>query len=461
MSTRTLVVLSVLGLAAVAAVVAGIGAPGGGPTVDAVPARLGPIREFIDEEGKTRLPRTYPIAMPYEGRIAPITLEEGDRVEAGRVVARLVPEDLEIRVAEATAAVERLDAAIEEAGDATVEEALIGQVEEFLLSVDRTVEAADEQVKAGEAVLGFAEKTLRRRRELSRRDAASEEELNRAETEQAQAAVEYRKDVLTTAALRSMQAAFSLTPNIIRRYIDTKGLRVAVLRRERAEAASRLEQVLLNRDRGTLTSPVDGVVLSREVAGERLLPAGEILMEIGDLETLEVEAELLTQEAIRVAPGQPVELRGLSPDGEVVPGTVRRVNPSGFTKLSSLGVEQQRVTVVVAIDPEALAELLEAGRVGVGYRVDVRIRTAERSKALVVPRSALFRGTDGRWEVFAVREGRIERRGVAVGLMNDEWAEVQEGLEEGDLVIPAPEADLEPGMRVRPVVAPDLAAAGG
>ncbi|QDV34299.1 efflux RND transporter periplasmic adaptor subunit [Tautonia plasticadhaerens] len=452
MSTRTIVVLAVVGLAAASAAVAGLGPLDGGPAVDAARARPGPIREFVDEQGKTRLPRTYLVSMPYEGRIAPIGLEEGDRVEAGQEVARLVPEDLEIRVAEATAAVSRLDAAIREAEDTRVEEALIGQVEEFLRSVDRTVEAADEQVKAGEAVLGFADSNLRRRRALARRDAASEEDLNRAEMEQAQAAVDYRTDVLTASALRSMQAAFSLTPMIIRRYIETKQLNVSVLEREKAEAEARLEQVLLDRSRGTLTSPVDGVVLAREVSNERLLQAGATLLEIGDLTTLEVEAEVLTQEAARVEPGQPVELLGASAGGDPVPGSVRRVNPAGFTKLSSLGVEQQRVTVVVAIDPEALGRLLERGHLGVGYRVDVRILTAEKSRALLVPRPALFRGLDGRWEVFAIRGGRVERNPVAVGLMNDRWAEVRDGLAEGDLVIPAPEADLEPGMRVRPVV---------
>jgi HlyD family secretion protein len=452
MSTRTLVVLAVVGLGAAAAAVAGLGPLNAGPTVDVARARLGPIREYVDEQGKTRLPRTHLIAMPYEGRIAPIGLEEGDRVQAGQVVARLVPEDLDIRVSEASAAVSRLDASIRQAGDSRVEEAIIGQVEEFLRSIDRTVEAADEQVKAGEAVLGFADANLRRRQALARRDAASEEDLNRAEMEQAQAAVDYRTDVLTAAALRSMQAAFTLTPTIIRRYIETKQLNVSVLEREKAEAEARLEQVLLDRQRGTLTSPVDGVVLHREVSNERLLPAGATLLEIGDLGTLEVEAEILTQESVRVGPGQPVELLGFSSGGEPVPGTVRRVNPAGFTKLSSLGVEQQRVVVVLSIEPEALARLLERGHIGVGYRVDVRILTAEASRALLVPRPALFRGIDGRWQVFTVRGGRVGRSTVAVGLMNDQWAEIREGLAEGDLVVPAPEADLEPGMRVRPVL---------
>src|SRR5690606_12977222 len=132
-----------------------------GPTVDAVRVRIGPIREFIEEQGRTRLPRTYRITMPFEGRVAEIDLEEGDRVSAGEVVARLVEEDIEIRIEEARAAVERLAAAVREGRDSSVEEAVIGQVEEFLRSIDRTVESADEQVKAAEAKLNFANNNLR------------------------------------------------------------------------------------------------------------------------------------------------------------------------------------------------------------------------------------------------------------------------------------------------------------
>jgi len=215
MSMRTLVILSVVVLGAAALAIAGLGPWREGPPIAVVPVRSGTIRAYVEELGKTRLPSTHVIAMPYEGRIEPIRLEAGDRVEAGQVVARIVPEDLEHRVAAARAAVDRLDAAIREARDASVEEAIIEQVHTFLETVARTVEAAGEQVKAGQARLDFANANLRRKQVLNRRDAATEEELDRAKAEQVEAAVAYQQGVLLASAIRSMQAAVSMTPEIV------------------------------------------------------------------------------------------------------------------------------------------------------------------------------------------------------------------------------------------------------
>jgi HlyD family secretion protein len=452
MSARVIAVLIVL-LLALAAIGAGVGFFGGGTPVDAVTAARGPIREYVDEEGKTRLPRTYMITMPFDGRIQPIELEAGDPVTKGQVVAQVVPEDLAVELAEAEAAVARLDASIRENQDTQVERTVLQQSRQYVESMDRTVEAGREQVKAGEAKRAFANRELVRKRNMRERSAASVEELNRAELDHVQADVEFQQDVLIARALESLRAATALLPTAVEQYIARKELRVPVLRQEKAEAEARLRQVQLRERRGTMRSPVAGVVLHREIANERRVAAGAVLLEIGRLDDLEVDAEVLSQEAIGVGPGQPVELYGPAVGTSLVRGTVRKVEPAGFTKVSSLGVEQQRVTVIVAIHPSDLARLRAEGRLGVGYRVQVRVITASRTAALVVPRSALFRGPAGGWRVFAVRGGRAHVRAVRTGLMNDERAEIASGLQPGDLVIPVPESDLVDGGRVRPVVA--------
>jgi HlyD family secretion protein len=455
MSIRTIAAVAA-SLVALAALGAGYGIFAGGTPVDAVPAARGPIREYVDEEGKTRLPRTYRVTMPFDGRILPIDLEEGDRVTAGQVVARVVPEDLAAELAGAEAAVARLEASIRENADTRVERTVLVQSRQYVESMDRTVEAGREQVKAGEAKRAFAERELRRKRDLSKRNAASAEELNQAEVNEVQADVEFRQDVLIARALESLRAATALLPTVVEQYTARKELRVPVLRQEKAEAEARLEQARLRLRRGTMTSPVAGVVLHREVRDERHVAAGTVLLEIGRLDELEVEADVLSQEAIRIAPGQPAEVYGPAVGATPARGTVRRVEPAGFTKVSSLGVEQQRVTVVVALHPSDLARLRAEGRLGVGYRVQVRVATAAKPAALVVPRSALFRGPAGGWRVYAVRGGRARVQGVGVGLLNDERAEVTQGLREGDLVITAPESDLADGSRVRPIPAPSL-----
>jgi HlyD family secretion protein len=138
--------------------------------------------------------------------------------------------------------------------------------------------------------------------------------------------------------------------------------------------------------------------------------------------------------------------------GHGVPGVVHRIYPAGFTKISSLGVEQQRVIVVVRFGEGVLQKLRSERDLGVDYRVRVRIFTDENSRALIVPRSALFRGADGGWEVFVVRSGRAALQPVEVGLMNDEIAEVTKGLEAKETVVLAPESSLHHGTRVDPIV---------
>jgi len=133
-------------------------------------------------------------------------------------------------------------------------------------------------------------------------------------------------------------------------------------------------------------------------------------------------------------------------------GTVDKIYPAGFTKISSLGVEQQRVKVIVHFDPKDFQWLRRERDLGVGYRVRVRITTGEEPNALVIPRSALFRGSRGKWNVYAIREGRARTEVVEVGMLNDELAQITSGLAAGDVVVRAPESELEEGQRVKTVV---------
>src|SRR5262249_14099187 len=138
----------------------------GGVPVDAAAVHSGTVVEYIDEQAQTRLPRTYLVTMPYEARILPIDLEEGTPVSKWQVVAQVVPAAGAAQVAEATAAVERLEASIRENADHHVEESLHEQSLKYLQSMDRTVEAGEQQVKASDARLTFANKNLERVRRL-------------------------------------------------------------------------------------------------------------------------------------------------------------------------------------------------------------------------------------------------------------------------------------------------------
>ncbi|HRK57234.1 MAG TPA: HlyD family efflux transporter periplasmic adaptor subunit [Burkholderiaceae bacterium] len=206
-------------------------------------------------------------------------------------------------------------------------------------------------------------------------------------------------------------------------------------------------------------APISGRVLRVLQQSEAVLAMGTPLLEVAKTEDLEVVVDVLSTEALRIAPGMAVKLD--AGGGVRFEGVVRRVEPSAFTKVSALGVEEQRVNVIVdlrqgspsahderdAPDKDAQASALAA--LGDGFRVDARILTEAHADALLVPVAALFRH-EGDWAVFVVSEGRASLRLIKVGGRNLTEAWVFEGLQAGDTVVVYPGDLLEDGARVKP-----------
>jgi HlyD family secretion protein len=314
-----------------------------------------------------------------------------------------------------------------------------------------TVAAAEARKIAGKTRLDYREVFLGRTRKLAESGAETQDDLEKAELAYVESQIDYRTDVLTAEALKSLQAATNLLPRIVTERIGKKSLSAAVLRQQKQEAEARLGQSLTRKERSAMKSPVDGVILERTITNEQYLGAGATLLRIGQVEQLEIEADILSEDVVQVRAGDAVDVYGAAigaAAGHGVAGTVDRIYPSGFMKISSLGVEQQRVTIIVRFADGVLSRLRAEREIGVDYRVRVRIFTDERADTLLVPRSAIFRGPDNSWEVFVVRGGCAEKQVVEVGLMNDESVEITSGLAEGDTVILAPESNLEDGRRV-------------
>lgn len=423
-----------------------------GVPVRVVPAEERRICEYIDEQGETRLPETFPVTMPYSGRVADQPLNrfrEGTRVERDELLVQLVEEDLDLSVRRAQARFDQLEATIAENADVRVERTAIEQAGQMVSATAEAVQAIRSRIAASRAQLDYAQAYLERTRELRSSGAKSKDDWEQAITRQTEAAATYRQDRLVYAATLGIEAAVRFLPGMIEQHIDRSLDKTAdVLRKQRDEAQVALEQALLQQHRGGVRSPVEGIVLQQRVRHERLVAAGETLLELGRLEDLQVEADLLSIEAVRVREGQPVVIYGPAVGEGGVRGTVRQIYPAAFTKLSALGVEQQRVRVVIELEPAAGEYLRQQRQIAVGYRVRVRITTAVKERALVVPRSALFRGADGRWRVFAVGNGRAREQIVELGLSNDHEAEIAAGLEAGARIIDVPDATLKDGTRV-------------
>jgi HlyD family secretion protein len=361
--------------------------------VDLAPVSRGPLVVTVDEEGRTRVRDRFILAAPVAGRVLRIELEPGDRVARGDVIARLQPEApalLDARThAEAAAALDSAEASL---GHARAEEQRV------------------------RAALTQAQRELTRIRRLTAGGVTTTQDLEAREAE-------------ASLAEESAKAA-------------EFAVRAAAAEVDRAKA--RVATSPPGRGGGTVVvkAPVDGVVLQRVRESESVVPAGEPLVEIGDPFELEIVTDLLSTDAVRVKSGARATIEQWGGETALA-ATVRRIEPAGFTKVSALGVEEQRVNVVLdfADDDEAYAQLGDA------YRVEARIVLWEAPDVVKVPTNALFR--DGtRWAVYVARGGRAQRAIVELGHQTGQEAEVVSGLSEGMTVIVHPGDQVRDGVRI-------------
>jgi HlyD family secretion protein len=354
-------------------------------------AERGPMQVTVDEDGETRVRDRFRVTAPVSGRVQRIEIEPGDTVVAGKtVLARITPAESPLLDA-------RTRGELQAAVDAAT--AAVGQ-------------ARAERQRAATA-LERARSTLRRQQELMKAGAISSDDLESAET-----------------ALASAE----------------DGLRAAEFTERRAESELQLARARLSAPSASgrsvdVLSPVDGTVLRRLRESEGVVPVGEPLLEIGEPGRMEIVADLLSTDAVRVSPGAAVLIEQWG-GGHTLHGRVRRVEPSGFMKVSALGVEEQRVNVVIDFTNHA-----EAVRLGDGYRVEVRIVLWQETDVLKVPVGALFRQGDG-WAVFVVEDEHVRRQAVQLGQRNENEGQIVSGLEADATIVLHPPDTLTDGTRV-------------
>lgn len=410
---------------------------GKGVPVHAEQARTGSVSTWVEEQAKTTLPRTHTLSMPVTGRILAIDLEEGDSVTRGQVLARLDTAELQALMASAEArlALNTFDA---------LEQTALQEFEKWIATLTDTAAAARKVVEANEAKLKYSEWYSKSVEKLYKSGATPEERLLAAQTDNAQNTVDLAVSQLTAQAADSIKLASELGPRYVHNWLERKSL-------ERDALQAELHKTRLDLERAVITAPIDGVVLKRYVENERALAAGEPLLEIGDLKGMEITADVLSQEAAPIRTGQEVDIHGAVFGDTPLKGVVQRIKPKAFTKVSSLGVEQQRVPVVVEFGPEALEQVAkQASLLGLGCRLRVRIYTDRADSAVIVPRMALFRDSDNDWNLFTVKDGMARQTSVQVGLLNDDEAQIIKGVAEGETVIVSPPKELRDGDKVSP-----------
>jgi HlyD family secretion protein len=411
-----------------------------GPKIETVTAKREPISESFREPAKTRLAKIYPVTLPVAARIHRIELEPGDAVRKGQPLVTFDLEPFTNAVEEAGGAVAELESRIRVKDDNRLENTTLNYVRQAIEAVKKALQAADQQVKAEAARTERADKRRQRLDRAFTANAVSRSEVDDARLHYDTANIEWRKQIFYREALNAYYVAVQLGPKYINEYLGQKKLERGTLVEQLNQAKARLARARHNLKLADVRSPIDGIVLARHEQGDRTLPAGQPLLVVGNLDQLEVVAEVLSQDALRLKTGARVMLEPGAGMDELE-GEVRRIEPQGFTKLSSLGVEQQRVKVIVA-----LKEKREG--LGVGYRLHARFSMAARAEALIVPRFSVLQAPDESFYVFRVVDGRLAKTPVRVGLRNDLNMEIVKGLNESEVIVRTPDAKMKDGQKV-------------
>ena len=360
----------------------------------------GPLQVTIDEEGETRVRERFTVSAPVAGRMTRIELEPGDTVRRGStVLARITPVESPLIDPRTRA---ELEAAVAAA------RAMVGQA----------------QAERGrtEAALARARTTLQRQHALAEAGAIARDDL-----EAAQTMVRTSEEAVRAAEFAVNRAEYEL--------------QLARARLQSPQTAGGSIQIV---------SPIDGVLLKRFKESVSVVAAGEPLVEVGDASRLEIVSDLLSTDAVRVPPGAPVLIEQWG-GGDTLHGRVRRVEPSGFMKVSALGVEEQRVNVIIDFVDAAAARAL-----GDAYRVEVRIVIWQAAEVLKIPVGALFRQGEG-WAVFTIEDGRARVRPVQLGQRNESDGQILSGVSDGRDGDSAPAGHARRGYardRSRPVSLP-------
>ncbi len=366
--------------------------------VDIAVAGRGPMKVTVDEDGITRIRERYIVSTPLTGRLLRITFDVGDDVWADQtVIARMEPTDPTL-----------------------LDPREFAQAKARVRAAERKLESAKSLLAKTEAAVNFAETEMGRLRNLKSQNAASE-------TEFAEKELEFRQ---STEDARSAGFGVDIAEYELQ-------LEKAALLLTDPESAGDSEMEL------AIKAPIDGRILRISQESTTVVTAGSPLMEIGDPTDLEVVADVLSRDAVLIKPGAAAGLEHWGGERPLA-GRVRLVEPSGFTKLSALGVEEQRVnTIIDLVDPPEMRPTL-----GDNFRVDCRITVWSHDDVLQIPTSSLFR-VDGKWTVFTVETGVAKETAVQIGHSNGRVAEVLGGLEINTPVIMHPGDTIHDGVTVQ------------
>lgn len=385
-------------------------------------AALAPMQVTIDEDGRTRVKDRYVVSAPLDGELLRVGVRAGDRLEAGKtILASILPKPPDM-----------LDARVRGEAEAKVRvaEAAHLQAERRLAEAREAHELARHLFERARRLLSTRTITTEEFETVEHKERIAAEAMRSAEF--GQQVARFEVDLARAALLRTRPAS-SVAP----RTPTPEEPAHEKLAHENPMAPSDADERL------EIRSPITGQVFRVLQENAMVVRSGAALVEVGDTRDLEIEVDLLSSDAVRVKPGAKMLLEHWGGERPLV-ARVRLIEPSGFTKVSALGVEEQRVNVIA----DFVDDVEHRPQLGDGFRVEARVVEWETNRALIVPAGAVFRLGD-EWAVYVVHGNRARLKTIQVGHHNGSQAEVLTGLEAGERVVLHPSDRMSDGARIR------------
>lgn len=408
--------------------------------VDMGQVQYGPLQVTVDTEGKTRLRHRYTISAPVSGRLARLQIQEGDRVASGQIIAHMdsLPVDMAIR--EARARLAEWQAQL--AGVATLrpKRDALQRAQARIVAARAAQRRAEAQVEQAQAALEQARRDRQRAERLEAKGTISREAREAAELTETTRTKEYEAMIRTAQGAAAEVEAAEAELAVLKAEQRDPDYLLDVYEARMASVEAELTRLQDEASRTAIHAPVSGQILRVLQEDERVVQAGTPLLEVGNLDDLELVIDVLSADAVRVQTGAKMLIEHWGGD-RTLRARVRLIEPSAFTEISALGVEEQRINII--------GDFLDTPiPLGDGYRVEARMVVWEGSDVLQVPLSALFRCAHA-WCVFVVEKGRAQARLIEIGQRNHVAVAVQSGLAVGETVILHPSEQVEGGVRVQ------------
>lgn len=410
--------------------------------VETHPVTRGELQVSVNAEGKTRIRDRFVISAPVSGRLTRIELKAGDLVKPGQVVAQLEPLTLTAPVQEALGRLAEARAQREGVATQRPKAATLAQAQTRIQAAEANYRQAEATAAQAQAALNQAKRDRQRAQDMaaagviSRRDRETAEltEITRAkELESATlAAKAAAAEVEVARAALTVLQAEQRDPDYLLKVYDARIASIEADLANLQDEAARTE----------IRSPSGGQVLRLLQQSAQSVTAGMPLLEVGDITKLEIVIDVLSADALKIKPGNLILVQAGS-GTSMLKAKVRQIEPSAFTKVSALGVEEQRVNII--------GDFINApASLGDGYRSDVQIVVWQQPNVLKVPLSALFRCNQA-WCVFSIQDGKAQERSLEIGQRSTFEAEVRQGLQAGETVILHPNEQIKTGTLVKPL----------